>query len=634
IGSRITLADIGFVGGIRFDHLGGRREIFIPLPQDAGIKPTELVLAIDDISAHEARRSFEILVNDRVVSALALDGRGMDRLIRLPLTSFKARGGFLKLSFLYSGAATQDRCMDARYVGDSLTIRPETAIEFEVPATARLDVPATVALMPRDVAVVLPERRLDPSDIAAALTVARSLAASGRHISFHRGGTVLADLAKSAVQHRWSQGIVVIGGADEFSKQIDEPIIAVAGPTPGLGTIAAVRVAGFPALLVAGADAVRAGRLLASPSLSVTRGLTEATVGTVGGSRLPAERVSFDELGVTLEQVDVIGRAELSVTIDTRDLPPSRFMSRIALDILVAPDSAGEKAVVSVFVNERLLGSTLAAAGQPTRLDLALPQGLVTTTVNIRTVVQRRSAQGDCRFAPQGYPAQILGSSTVVLSKAGAARDFADLLPLWANGVELLLPQAAAERPQFFLALLSNILNALSPDSAPITVKFIAAESVPAPKASFIAVSGVAPEGATPLVHFDRGRVAVTDRKERVLLDLGDFGSGAVAQLVTAGAYSGMWIKPLSADGALPNPGELRLARGDIAVFDNVGMSLAMSTERDTLVKISYPERTSWDTVATRFQPWIVGALWLFATVLFLFALTRMYRRNANAARD
>ena len=49
------------------------------------------------------------------------------------------------------------------------------------------------------------------------------------------------------------------------------------------------------------------------------------------------------------------------------------------LDLMVAPDGAGEKAVVSVFVNERLLGSTVAAIGEPTRFDLALPDGLVGT---------------------------------------------------------------------------------------------------------------------------------------------------------------------------------------------------------------------------------------------------------------
>ena len=40
-----------------------------------------------------------------------------------------------------------------------------------------------------------------------------------------------------------------------------------------------------------------------------------------------------------------------------------------------------------------------------------------------------------------------------------------------------------------------------------------------------------------------------------------------------------------------------------------------MSTERDTLVRISYPDQVSWLTVAERFRAWIIGGLWLLATV-------------------
>jgi hypothetical protein len=634
ITSMISLADVGFASGFRFANLGGRREIFVPLPQGADLTATELVLTVDDISAHPARRSLEVLVNDRSVSSLVLDGKSMGRVIRLPLTAATPRNGYLKLSFLYSGAATQDRCIDVRYVGDSLTIRPESGMEFELPAGNNLDVATTVALMPRDVAVILSSRVLTAPDIAAALTVARSLANSGRRVTFHRGAPAMADLVRRGEARRWSRGIVILGPIDEFIGHVEGPPVTVAGPASSLATIAAVRTAGFPVLLISDASAVRAGRLLGSPSLSATRGLTSASVGDVDSPTLPADRITFDQLGVAPGMVDVFGRAELSTVINARDLPPTTAMTRLVLDTLVAPDDAGEKAVVSVFVNERLLGSTVAASGEPTRLDLALPAGLVGSAANIRTVVQRRSSQGDCRFEPQGYPAQVLGSSSLVLTKIDAVRDFADLTPHWANGVEVLLPQSAAERPLHYLGLVSNILNTLSPESAPITVKFVGSTAAPAPQAPFIAVSNTEPAGSKPLVHFDQGRVAIADRSGRTLLDLGGFESAAVAQLVTAGDRSGLWIRPLARDGALPNPAELRIDRGDVAVFDDKGTSLAMSTERDTLVKIAYPDQVSWASVAGRFRPWVIGAFWIFGTVLFLFALQQFYRRRMRTARE
>ncbi len=129
-------------------------------------------------------------------------------------------------------------------------------------------------------------------------------------------------------------------------------------------------------------------------------------------------------------------------------------------------------------------------------------------------------------------------------------------------------------------------------------------------------------------MRFDRGRVAVTDRSGRTLLDLGGFVGGAVAQIVSAGDNPGLWIKPLAADGATPTPSELRLDHGDVAFIDTNGVALAMSTERDTLVRISYPEQVSWLTIAERFRSWIIAALWLCVTAALLFVLQRMFRRR------
>ena len=212
--STVTLGDIGFLTGLRFANLGGFREIFVPLPQ-GNETASELVLVFDDVSAHEAKRSLEILVNDRSALAIVLDGKSMGRTVRVPLPRTKAKDGFLKLSFLYSGAATQDRCIDVRYVGDSLTVRPETAIEIDLGAANRLDVATTAALMPRNVTIVLPNRRLTPSDIATALTVARALAASGRHVEFHHGYDGVQEPVNTGEQRRWARGLVVIGTLDE-----------------------------------------------------------------------------------------------------------------------------------------------------------------------------------------------------------------------------------------------------------------------------------------------------------------------------------------------------------------------------------------------------------------------------------
>ena len=159
----------------------------------------------------------------------------------------------------------------------------------------------------------------------------------------------------------------------------------------------------------------------------------------------------------------MFGRADLAAVIDTRRLPGGTRPARLLLDVMVAPDGAGEKAVVSAFVNERLLGSTVAATGEATHLDLPLPDGLVGTIANVRAVIQRDSAQGDCRFEPQGYPAQILGSSSLVLDQAPTARR--TIFPISSralrSGLELLLPAAAADQPDRVLGLVAEVVESI-----------------------------------------------------------------------------------------------------------------------------------------------------------------------------
>ncbi len=221
--AEVTLADIGFVNGLRFANLGGHHDLFVPLPQDADVVASELVLALDDVTAYDARRHLEVQVNDRTVAAIALDGKSHGRIVHVPLARSRPKDGFLKLSFLYSGAVSPDRCIDVRYVGDSVIVRPETAVEVDVGPVAALDVASTARLMPRDVAVVLPSRRVTANEIASAVTVARSLIASGRRVSFYHGFDALKDLAKRDEAGRWTRGIVLVGPLDEAAGYIDLP---------------------------------------------------------------------------------------------------------------------------------------------------------------------------------------------------------------------------------------------------------------------------------------------------------------------------------------------------------------------------------------------------------------------------
>ena len=65
--------------------------------------------------------------------------------------------------------------------------------------------------MPRDIAIVLPGRRVNASEIATAITVASALISSGRHVAFYHGYDALPELAKTDEDGRWTHGIILVG---------------------------------------------------------------------------------------------------------------------------------------------------------------------------------------------------------------------------------------------------------------------------------------------------------------------------------------------------------------------------------------------------------------------------------------
>ena len=185
----VTLADIGFINGLHFANLGGHRELFVPLPQGADVTATTLTLVIDDFSAHEAKRNLEVQLNDRTVAAIALDGQGRGRAVQCRSARREAEGRLSQtlVSLFRRGHAgsLHRRALCRRQpdgaAGDRGRYRDRLS-------AGRLDVATTAALMPRDVAVVLPTpaRWPRPRSRPPSRWRARSIS-SGRRVSFHHG---------------------------------------------------------------------------------------------------------------------------------------------------------------------------------------------------------------------------------------------------------------------------------------------------------------------------------------------------------------------------------------------------------------------------------------------------------------
>ena len=86
------------------------------------------------------------------------------------------------------------------------------------------------------------------------MTLARSISATGRNVSFYHGAETLPEMVKPDDRHTWIRGLVVVGPFDQLPFRTDTPVgtLASAGNMVAIDTtLAAVRAVGVPVLLLA-----------------------------------------------------------------------------------------------------------------------------------------------------------------------------------------------------------------------------------------------------------------------------------------------------------------------------------------------------------------------------------------------
>jgi hypothetical protein len=592
-----TLADMGFARGLTFEGMSGRRELYFAVPHPDAVQGMMLRLPYNSSSAFGARRSVQVLLNDRPVLSQALGPHATTGTIDVPVSADDVVNGFVRVTLQYSGAITENICVDQRLAGDFITFAPTGGFAMRIDPARAGDASDVLAVMPRKVAIVLPASALSATQVSALLTAASGLSSQGYKVRF----TGQAPAASGA----WEECAVMLGGGAPLSVQA---------------------VNGRPAIMIGGQHPETAARLIAAPTAAVAHGLASVFASRLG--QQDDARLTFDQLSGDLSVADVVGRASWEVNFSERDLPAGKAATGLRLDVAVGHDTNAAPPIVNAFVNGTLLASAPAAAKGPTRLIVDLPEGLSGASNTVRVSVIRQPKGGNCETLPVGYPAQLLPSSEVILDDAPRGTDdFYRLTSRMHDGVTVALPggQDAATLAKL-LPIAASAVAGLVPRGAPITVTFDQA----APKGPFITVSRDAPDGAKPPIRFDNGRLVVSDSNGNAMYDGAALDRRAIAQLVEVGGNAGLWLRP-AADFSSPNEA-LALDRGDVAFVTDRGIDLAFSTKRDRLIDIRYPDQLNVFAYLAKYRLWLIALAWLAITAGFIWSLRRLYRRRGEQA--
>lgn len=593
---QISLADVGFLDGIEFRQLSGSTTLYFPVGPREAVTSAHLSLTFRHGRTLEVERHLTILIDDRIAHVERVEdveGTG-EIIVEIPPEAI--RDGFVKVGIEYSGANSEKICVDERASGDFISISPNSGLRTNLDV-AMLDSPADVAtIMPRP-KVVDASTAADDLDQAGFVMQASAV---------YDGEYGLVSLAATGTDAGvWSAGAL----------QLD------ADGSAGAAISVARDAAGQPALLFTGRDALLGMHLLESDWRRLAREKGTRTL-TLGRQARNMEFTTFQALGATPEMQLVSGSSSFQIPFASADFPTGRQPKGLDLLLSATRTPEGRGVTVSVFLNDTLLGNRPVNEGGPVNLDFSVPKGLVGRDNQLLVFVQRQTEGGNCMFAPQGYPVQVLPESRFLLGDASdAGHDFFLMRQLFGEGVALVL--APGTDTGAVLPWLAVLGGALLPDNVRLDI----AETIEAAARPFIYVGPDAPAGTEPAVRFDQGAVVIRASDGSTLYEGEGIDDIGLVQIISVNGEKGIWIRPGA--GGVPELGmdrPLILDRGNFAIIDDKGLVVAASSDRSDLVQVVYPDRVSMAQLFAKYRPWIIGAAWLLITALIVRFLLSLYR--------
>ena len=584
----ITLKERGFPDGFEIAGLSGSREIYFPIPADAGAQNLRLVLPYRTDSSFNSRRALSIEVGGKTLYTTALPDGFSEGVIDVPINASLIEQGFLAARIVYSGAITEDRCVDQRLSAAYLSFAGSGGLRAQLDGASLTRVASLAAAMPTAIDVDLPAGA-SAAQTAAALTL--MLGGVDARLAGNRR-------TNPAFGEGWQVSRVI------FSD-------------PASPALSVQREAGEPVLQIGGEDPVASARLLRSRWNALVASPAAGSAQRNAGAA--ATTLTVGDLGGDTSIQNVVDRGQWNVAIPTAAVPAGQRMTGMVVDVAAAEDGGTTRPVIAVLLNGVLLASAEAEDDGRTRLDVDFPQGLTTSRNNLEVSVARQPAGGDCKFAPQGYPAQLLPSSHVKLYPVGTVADFSDLPTVLNGGFTLVMPGADALGP------VASLLGALANGEGAVTVSY---SDMPEAGA-VVYVGDQAPAGTDPIVRFDQGAVTIDGENGQTLLDAEAIGELTTVQLLEQGGRTVVWIKPGADFAALATSASPPvLSYGNVAFLAGDQLDFAFHNARERLIDIRYPEENTFSQFLSRYRLWLIGLGWLLVTLGFVYLLRRVIVAN------
>lgn len=576
-----SLDDLGFPQGFILRGPAGAAEAFFPLPQRAGRTDLQLEVAaspmLDELS------SVTIYAEETPLGTVQVN-QGQIR-ERIPVPPRFLTNDFLRIRFQGDQALRRGvECFDNDTPAVWTRIEPTTRLVAAEEGNPGLGV--VWRMLAGDVGLSLPVVTTI-RDLEAAVSIAMALTARGARpvmlpASDPDAHIRIGPAATLGLEPRGAGGqrIIVSDSA-----------------------AAAALVAMGPALRVFGTTAA-SGQALPRPDLS------------------KAGSVSFSELDIPRQAIDVYGSASLTFELPLNRLPPGRRPYALSLTGKGATVPPGESMVLAVYAGRRLVWSeTYRGQLDLNDIRITLPPDLIRHRMAVTLRLMRIGIRRSCSYS-DALAFQLAGSSRLLLQDGIVTPgEFGGLSfpDTTAALVRLGTSQATAATA---IPLLARLL--VDGGARPELVEVATGGPLSRP---FIALGEALPPdlSGAGLLRPDRGRVVLEMPRSGTRVELGNAGAVTVVQLANAGTVPGLWVSP-GAPASLTIPPRATLTTGTVAVYDGRGLPSVFDT-RSPEVLVTEQAAPSEASLLDRWRTELFIAIWLLLTAAVIGGVIRYRRR-------
>jgi hypothetical protein len=620
----VTFAELGFTEPVVLGYPDTIREIYLPVPPGINLSGATLQVDASYVRADGGRTTLVYAIDGAPVVATGITADRGDASAQIPVDGKPRPSGFVRLNIDWRTAiARENTCADARTPGNILRIEPTSRFVFRYDGSAVQDVQdlATAwGALPSTPTVLIASNNLAPELYDAAWRVGVALERAGK-----RPRIVAADGATAAAAPA-QPGLPALPPPNPA-----EPDIVIAGPGSGhqVGSkeIKLTSINGRPVILVAPDAGAQAAGLFTQIWQQAAAGAV-ITVNAVNEPKSDSNAVSLKYLGAKPASFDVLAHADWNATFDIGSVAADgKGPGTLVIDVAAAPSAARTPPVVSVFMNDVLLGAKeMEATGKRERIVAPVPRYSLQTRNVIRVSFVRQLASDRCRETPEPYPVSVLASSHMLLDNIEVNSDFTGLMAKFSSGGTLLVPQGHLADAVNTLPRVIRLASATG--LSPVKAKFqpVAGGSQPKVDGPYLAVD-VMPAGVAEGVKPEQDRLFLAGTKDRPLLDVRGLNRVGILEVHGSGNDIGAVYRTLGQQPpSMAKP--IMLSGGNLAIMGNNGLRTEVNTRDPSgqgAMKEAQPglfERGYW---------WLLPIVLVALFVGLLVFASRMRRRKAMA---